>query len=132
LIGEGAHLDVTAYDTRSYFGLAYLIVFGSIVAYPAYAFLLQNAPISKVSTYAYVNPVVAVVLGAVLLQERVDASMLIGATIVIAAVAIIVTSDARSGPPADPDPVATDASDAELRPGPVAGVSAATRPDPAV
>jgi drug/metabolite transporter (DMT)-like permease len=73
-----------------------------------------------------------VVLGAVLLQERVDASMLIGATIVIAAVAIIVTSDARSGPPADPDPVATDASDAELRPGPVAGVSAATRPDPAV
>ena len=86
----------------------YLIVFGSIVAFPAYGWLLRNAPISKVSTYAYVNPVVAVVLGAVLLHERVDAWMLLGASIVVAAVAIIVTSDSMSRPPSGPEAAAND------------------------
>ena len=59
-LGEGGDVDVDAFSTRSLLALAYLIVFGSWVAYTAYAWLLQNAPISKVSTYAYVNPVVAI------------------------------------------------------------------------
>ena len=62
-LGEGGDVDVEAFSTRSLLALAYLIVFGSWVAYTAYAWLLQNAPISKVATYAYVNPVVAIVLG---------------------------------------------------------------------
>jgi drug/metabolite transporter (DMT)-like permease len=96
LLGEGASVDIAAYPPESFLALGYLIVFGSIVAYPAYGFLLQNAPISRVSTYAYVNPVVAVALGALLLHERLDLGMLLGASIIIVAVAIIVTSDSRS------------------------------------
>ena len=96
LFGEGASVDIAAYRPESFLALGYLIVVGSIVAYTAYGFLLQNAPIGRISTYAYVNPVVAVALGALLLNERLDLSMLLGATIVIVAVAIIVTSDSRS------------------------------------
>ena len=62
-LGEAGEVDVDAFSTRSLIAVAYLIVFGSWLAYTAYAWLLQNAPISKVSTYAYVNPVVAIVLG---------------------------------------------------------------------
>jgi drug/metabolite transporter (DMT)-like permease len=70
--------------------LGYLIVFGSWVAYTAYAWLLQNAPISKVSTYAYVNPVVAIVLGFLILDEVVTPITVIGAAIIIVAVALVV------------------------------------------
>ena len=54
---------------RSIFGLVYLITFGSLLAFTCYAWLLQNAPISKVSTYAYVNPVVAIALGWLILER---------------------------------------------------------------
>ena len=70
--------------------LGYLIVFGSWVAFTAYAWLLQNAPISKVSTYAYVNPVVAIVLGFLILDEVVTPITVIGAAIIIVAVALVV------------------------------------------
>ena len=69
----------------------YLVVFGSWIGYTAYIFLLQHVPTSKVSTYAYVNPVVAVFLGWLVLHERVDLHILAGSVIVIASV-ILVTS----------------------------------------
>ena len=78
-LGEGGDVDVEAFSTRSLLALAYLIVFGSWVAYTAYAWLLQNAPISKVATYAYVNPVVAIFLGWLILDEVVTSTTIVGA-----------------------------------------------------
>ena len=69
----------------------YLIVFGSWVGYTAYIWLLEHVPTSKVSTYAYVNPVVAVFLGWLVLHERVDRFIVMGSVIVVLSV-ILVTS----------------------------------------
>jgi len=69
---------------------AYLVVFGSLVAFSAYTWLLQNASVSLVSTYAFVNPVVAVLLGALILAEPITPSILIGAAVIVVAVAFIV------------------------------------------
>jgi drug/metabolite transporter (DMT)-like permease len=89
-LGEAGEVDVDAFSTRSVVALAYLIVFGSWLAYSAYAWLLQNAPISKVSTYAYVNPVVAIVLGYVVLDELITPITLVGAAIIVVSVALVV------------------------------------------
>jgi len=93
-IGEPARADPSSFSSASLVALAYLVVFGSLVAFSAYTWLLQHAPVSRVATYAYVNPVVAVLLGAVALGEAVTPSMLIGAAIILAAVAFIVSRGA--------------------------------------
>jgi drug/metabolite transporter (DMT)-like permease len=93
-IGEPARADLSSFSTGSLLALGYLVVFGSLVAFSAYTWLLQHAPVSVVATYAYVNPVVAVLLGAVVLGEAVTPSMLIGAAIILAAVAFIVSRGA--------------------------------------
>lgn len=90
LLGELPRAQAGAFTTGAVVSLVYLVVFGSLLAYTAYTWLLQNAPISKVATYAYVNPVVAVALGVFVLDERLDVSMLVGAVLVIASVAFIV------------------------------------------
>lgn len=92
-VGELGHLDASAYSRESLLALAYLVVFGSLVGFTAYSWLLQHAPVSLVATYAYVNPVVAVLLGAVVLAEPVTPSILVGAAIIVAAVAFIVTRE---------------------------------------
>jgi drug/metabolite transporter (DMT)-like permease len=74
---------------------AYLVVIGSLVAYTSYTWLLRNAPISQVATYAYVNPVVAVVLGALILNEHVGAATIAGSALIVASVAAIVRREAR-------------------------------------
>ena len=71
--------------------ILYLVVFGSWIGYTAYIFLLQHVPTSKVSTYAYVNPVVAVFLGWLVLHERIDRYILMGSAIIVASV-VLVTS----------------------------------------
>ena len=78
------------YSARSIFGLWYLIIFGSIVGYSAYVWLLANAPIQQVATYAYVNPVIAIALGAIVLGESITWRIVGGALLVLAAVAIVV------------------------------------------
>lgn len=80
-------------------GWCYLVVFGSVVGYTAYVWLLQNAPLGMVSTYAYVNPVVAISLGVIFLGEEVTWRLLIGAAIVIVAVATVVRSEPTTAPP---------------------------------
>ena len=90
-IGEPARTDPSTFSTASLVAIGYLVVFGSLVAFSAYTWLLQHAPVSVVSTYAYVNPVVAVVLGALVLGEAITSTMLIGAAIILAAVAFIVS-----------------------------------------
>jgi drug/metabolite transporter (DMT)-like permease len=88
--GELGGVDVGAFSGRSLAGFAYLIAIGSLVAFTAYVWVLQHAPISKVATYAYVNPVIAIFLGWAILSEHVTGTIVIGATIVVASVAAIV------------------------------------------
>lgn len=88
--GEVFRLEPEAWSVRSLIALAYLVVFGSLVAFSAYTWLLVHVPVSTVATYAYVNPVVAVLLGAAVLAEPVTGTILIGAAMVITAVAFIV------------------------------------------
>ncbi len=92
-VGELADLDVAAFSTSSLVAMAYLVVFGSLIAFTAYGWLLQHAPVSLVATYAYVNPVVAVLLGGLFLAEPITPSILVGAAIIVAAVAFIVTRE---------------------------------------
>lgn len=96
--GEQHGLDLSTVSTRSWVALAYLVVFGSLLAFTAYAWLLQSAPLSLVATYAYVNPVVAVFLGWLVLAERLTLSELLGGGIVVAAVCVVVSTSRTSRP----------------------------------
>ena len=93
LRGEGSDVDPSAFSTDSLLALAYLITFGSWLAFTCYVWLLQNAPISKVATYAYVNPVVAIALGALILDETITPITLIGALIIVGSVMIVVRKE---------------------------------------
>jgi drug/metabolite transporter (DMT)-like permease len=97
-IGEWPQVVEGGFTDASIWSFIYLIIFGSLVAYTAYTWLLQNAPISQVATYAYVNPVVAVVLGALVLDEQLDVAMILGAVMIVASVAFIARTE--SGPAA--------------------------------
>src|SRR5918999_1111032 len=88
-VGELGSFDPSGVSLDSLVALAYLAIFGSLVAFTSYSWLLQHAPISRVATYAYVNPVVAVALGWLVLSEPITPTLIIGAAIVVAAVAII-------------------------------------------
>jgi drug/metabolite transporter (DMT)-like permease len=93
--GELAGFSVGAVPGKSWVALAYLVVFGSLVAFTAYVWLLRNAPVSIVATYAYVNPAVAVLLGALVAGERLTGSALAGGLVVLAAVVLVVTAESR-------------------------------------
>ena len=81
------------YGPRTWVGLSYLVVFGSVVAFTSYVWLVANAPISFVATYAYVNPVVAVFLGWLILSEKVTWPIVVGGGIVVLAVAIVIGAE---------------------------------------
>ena len=89
--GEPAQLNASSFGTHQLLAFAYLVVFGSLVAFSAYAWLLKNVRISTVATYAFVNPVVAVALGAAFLGEPITPTTLAaGAAIVLAVVLIVI------------------------------------------
>lgn len=90
-VGLGEPGEVHEVSLKSALALAYLIVFGSIIAFSAYAWLLRNARTSLVSTYAYVNPLVAVFLGWALVGEPVGLRTVIAGALILSAVALIVT-----------------------------------------
>jgi drug/metabolite transporter (DMT)-like permease len=96
---------------RGISAIAYLVVFGSLVGYTAYIWVLGNAPAALVSTYAYVNPVVAVFLGWLILHERVDAYVLSGSAIVVLAVILSTTAKTKANPLAAKMPVVEAAGD---------------------
>src|ERR1700682_5367718 len=105
--GELGRVHWQGISRSSWIALLYLIVFGSLVGFSAYVWLLRSAPLSLVSTYAYVNPVVAVVLGAILVGEALTPRILVAGSIILAAVALIVVArkraaaaDARTAAPA--------------------------------
>ena len=94
-LGEASDVHPDRFSTDSVIALAYLIFVGSLVAYTAYVWLLQHAPISKVATYAYVNPVIAIFLGWSILSEKVTATTLAGAAVIVASVAATVRRESR-------------------------------------
>ena len=89
--GEASGFHVSQVSLESWLGLAYLVVAGSLVAYTAYMWLLREVPTSLVGTYAYVNPVVAVLLGTVILGEPLTWRTLVGGGVILASVALIVS-----------------------------------------
>jgi drug/metabolite transporter (DMT)-like permease len=98
VLGEFRDFRVASVTAESLVALAYLVVVGSIVGFVAYVWLLRVAPLSKVTTYAYVNPVVAFVMGAIVLGEPITARTVVAAAIIVVAVALIVTARGRVSP----------------------------------
>jgi drug/metabolite transporter (DMT)-like permease len=125
--GEAGDLHLAHASAKSLLAFAYLVVAGSWVAFTAYAWLLQNVPISKVATYAYVNPLVAVLLGWALLSEQLSLGTLAGAALIVASVATIVRRESRPAEPApEPEPARAPALDNQrciTQPAPVDSVS---------
>ncbi len=97
--GEWSRLDVGAISARSWFALAYLIVFGALIAFTAYIWLLKNTTLARASTYAYVNPIVAVLLGWLLASEPMNSRVIAAAAVIVAGVVIVVRS--HTSPVAD-------------------------------
>jgi drug/metabolite transporter (DMT)-like permease len=87
--GELAHVDASRFSTASVGALLYLVVFGSLIAFTAFAWLVRHAPLPLVATYGYVNPVVAVALGWAILDEPVTPRMLLAGAIIVGAVVLI-------------------------------------------
>jgi drug/metabolite transporter (DMT)-like permease len=88
------HPHFASFSARSIGGFVYLVTFGSLVGYTAFVWLLDNAPIQRVATYAYINPVIAIGLGALVLHESPTWTIGLGAAIVLASVAIVVRREA--------------------------------------
>jgi drug/metabolite transporter (DMT)-like permease len=98
LRGEAARFDPAAVSLRSVLALGYLLVFGSLVAFTAYSWLIRNVDPTIVSTYAFVNPVVAVVLGCTLGGEALPFDSLLAGAAAVAGVAVIITGQLRERP----------------------------------
>jgi drug/metabolite transporter (DMT)-like permease len=94
-VGDFANLDLAAVTLESWLGLAFLVVFGSLVGYTAFVWLLGNVPVTTASTYAYVNPVVAVVLGMLFRDEQLTVRTLLAVVLIIGAVVAMVTGRPR-------------------------------------
>jgi drug/metabolite transporter (DMT)-like permease len=88
----------TVLTPRALGATLYLVVFGSWIGYSAYVWLLKHVPTPKVATYAYVNPIVAVILGWLVLHEQVDRYILLGSAVIVIAVALVTTAQVHSHP----------------------------------
>jgi drug/metabolite transporter (DMT)-like permease len=97
LTGEWHELHFGQITMASWLGFGYLVVFGSLVAFTAYSWLLKHAPPARVATYAYVNPVVAVLLGWMLAGESLTQQMLVGAVVIVGSVVLITTQQKKEG-----------------------------------
>jgi drug/metabolite transporter (DMT)-like permease len=103
--GEPARFDPSAVTAPSFAAFVYLTIVGSIVAFTTFGWMIRVAPLPLVATYAYVNPVVAVILGAIILGEPIEPRTLLAGGVIVAAVALIVTARGRMARPqaaADP------------------------------
>jgi drug/metabolite transporter (DMT)-like permease len=97
-LGEWRDLDSAAFAADSIAAWAYLVVFGSLIGFTAYAWLLRVAPISLVVTHQYVNPLVAIALGMLILGERPNPASLLGALLVVGAVYVAVRAESPPTP----------------------------------
>ena len=110
--GEAAHVEPARISTASLVALLYLVTFGSIVAFTAYSWLLSVRPATMVSTYAFVNPVVAVAVGALLRHEPLAPRTILATLLVVAAVALVLYAKSRPTSKAAP-PTAIEAPPGE-------------------
>src|SRR5256714_8969408 len=90
--GEANDVHMSSFTLKPLLAFAYLVVVGSLIAFSAYAWLLKNVRISIVATYAFVNPVVAVALGTVFLNETIGWTTIVAGAAIVAAVVLIVTA----------------------------------------
>ena len=100
--GEPGRFDVTSVSTESFVAFLYLTVIGSLLAFTTFGWMLRVAPLPLVATYAYVNPIVAVILGALILSEPIEPRTLVAGAIIVGAVALIVTARSRMTAPGAP------------------------------
>jgi drug/metabolite transporter (DMT)-like permease len=121
--GEPARFHLAAVSAKSLLSLGYLIVFGALIAFTAYVWLLRVAPPVLVSTYAYVNPLVAVFLGWAIASEPITRGTLIAAAVILAGVVLISTAPARGtgkgaeakeDRPGEPEPAVEEVEEAEV------------------
>ncbi|MGH3072762.1 MAG: EamA family transporter [Gaiellaceae bacterium] len=103
--GEFGSADASAFSLESVLAWLYLGVFGTLVAFTAYTWLLRNAPISKVVTHQYVNPLVAIALGALVLGEEITLATGLGAALIVGSVFVAVRQEGRANraPVSEPD-----------------------------
>jgi drug/metabolite transporter (DMT)-like permease len=101
--GEVARFDPAAASSASILALGYLVAFGSLAGFTAYIWLLHNVAPSTAATYAYVNPVVAIALGALLLHEPIGPRTIVAAVIIVAAVVAMVSGRPRGDPETRPE-----------------------------
>jgi drug/metabolite transporter (DMT)-like permease len=94
--GEGAVLHLRSISGRSWAALAYLIVFGSMVGFTAYIYILKKSTATRVATYAFVNPVVALFLGWLLIGEAINLRTVIAAAVILTAVLLVITAPHRA------------------------------------
>ena len=87
--GEAGSFHASAVSGRSWLAFAYLVGIGSLVGFSAYVVAVRTLPTATVATYAYVNPVIAVLLGTTLLNERLSSSMLLGGALIVGAVVLV-------------------------------------------
>jgi drug/metabolite transporter (DMT)-like permease len=121
LFGEWSGIYLSHISRASLYGLAYLVLFGSIIGFTAYSWLLRNAPPPIVATYAYVNPIVAVLLGWLIAGETFTGQMLIGAGVIVGSV-VLITSQEK-----DEDKFSSESDDLMTTGGAAAGNQRAAR-----
>jgi drug/metabolite transporter (DMT)-like permease len=90
VMGEAGQVAPAEFSAKSWAAFFYLVIFGSIIAFTAYIWLLQNVPATQAGTYSYVNPIIAVFLGWLVLDEPLSARMLVAAAVIVVAVMLII------------------------------------------
>jgi drug/metabolite transporter (DMT)-like permease len=109
--GEVREFSLTRVTVSGVVGWVYLIIFGSLIGYTAYIYLLANVSAAKAATYAYVNPVIAVFLGWAVAKEPIGPRTLVAAAVILAGVAIITATQSSAPQSTGEYPVGTDAAD---------------------
>ena len=99
LTGEVSQFHVSAISMRSWLAVAYLIVFGSGIGFTAYIYILKNSTAARVATYAFVNPVVALLLGWMFAGEALTLRTLAAAAVILGAVVLVITAPYRAPAP---------------------------------
>lgn len=97
IFGEWSNFSIAQVSVNSWLGVIYLIIFGSLISFTAYSWLLKNAQPAMVATYAYVNPIIAVFLGWLIAGESFTGQMLIGAGVIVGSVVLITSENKDSG-----------------------------------
>ena len=108
IVGELGRLNVAAITLRSWLSWGYLVIAGSLIAFTCYVWLLQNTTPTLVATYAYVNPIIAVLLGVFLAGEQFSSNSAVAAGLIIAAVMLITTGRARPAESRAREPLAAE------------------------